>query len=411
MSISGRPLHLLAVALATAGILISVSVGAEPAAAVVLSVSPTGTFHVVERGNGHGHGMSQYGARGAALAGRTYQQILAFYYPGTTLATLPRSTIWVKLSGAGATTTVAANSLVSVTGIVGVLPSAGVAKYRLVASGGGLALQQLRSAAGSGWRTYRAGLANRAEFRNPHWAPVRLYRSDGTSTTYHGALRAVRTSSGVYTVNRLEFDEYTAGVVPRESPASWPVQSLYAQAVAARSYARYEVDHAGSGGEYDICDTSSCQVYGGQEHYDRHGNLLWSDLPSVVLATAHKVLRYHGSTIFAQFAASNGGWSVDGGQPYLVAKPDPYDAAASGDPYLLYSTPVSVASVGRYFGIPKVTSIGITRRDGHGPWGGRATAGYVSGLDARGQATRVDVSGSDLQWAFGVGTTWLTLQR
>ncbi|MDQ3931618.1 MAG: hypothetical protein M3252_02110 [Actinomycetota bacterium] len=34
-------------------------------------------------GFGHGVGMSQYGARGAALLGCSYQTILGTYYPGT----------------------------------------------------------------------------------------------------------------------------------------------------------------------------------------------------------------------------------------------------------------------------------------------------------------------------------------
>ena len=36
-------------------------------------------------GYGHGVGLNQYGALGQAKANRTYQDILAFYYPGTTL--------------------------------------------------------------------------------------------------------------------------------------------------------------------------------------------------------------------------------------------------------------------------------------------------------------------------------------
>jgi hypothetical protein len=40
-------------------------------------------FVVSGRGYGHGVGMSQYGAYGQALAGRTYEQILAHYYTGT----------------------------------------------------------------------------------------------------------------------------------------------------------------------------------------------------------------------------------------------------------------------------------------------------------------------------------------
>ncbi len=39
-------------------------------------------------GFGHGVGLSQWGARGQALAGRSYRDILGFYYPGTTLAVL-----------------------------------------------------------------------------------------------------------------------------------------------------------------------------------------------------------------------------------------------------------------------------------------------------------------------------------
>ena len=37
------------------------------------------------RGYGHGVGMSQYGARGRALAGQLAPEILAHYYPKTTL--------------------------------------------------------------------------------------------------------------------------------------------------------------------------------------------------------------------------------------------------------------------------------------------------------------------------------------
>jgi len=39
------------------------------------------------RGSGHGVGMSQWGARGQALLGRTYQDILRYYYTGITFET------------------------------------------------------------------------------------------------------------------------------------------------------------------------------------------------------------------------------------------------------------------------------------------------------------------------------------
>ncbi len=43
------------------------------------------TVNVVVDGNGHRVGMSQYGADAMAVQGKTYQEILAHYYPGTNL--------------------------------------------------------------------------------------------------------------------------------------------------------------------------------------------------------------------------------------------------------------------------------------------------------------------------------------
>jgi len=42
-------------------------------------------IHFVGSGWGHGVGMSQYGARALAERGHNYQQILQYYYRGTTL--------------------------------------------------------------------------------------------------------------------------------------------------------------------------------------------------------------------------------------------------------------------------------------------------------------------------------------
>src|SRR4051794_37146044 len=62
--------------------------------AQVFRVPPNGVFTLRGHGWGHGHGMSQYGAYGAAkVRGLTYQQILDFYYPHTSLAGKPLSTI------------------------------------------------------------------------------------------------------------------------------------------------------------------------------------------------------------------------------------------------------------------------------------------------------------------------------
>ena len=55
-------------------------------------------FLVSGRGYGHGVGMSQYGAYGQALAGRSYDRILAHYYMGTELGKAGRKEVRVLLA-------------------------------------------------------------------------------------------------------------------------------------------------------------------------------------------------------------------------------------------------------------------------------------------------------------------------
>jgi stage II sporulation protein D len=72
-----------------AGLLVLLAAGARASTLVI-----TGS------GEGHGVGMSQYGALGLAGHGWSYQQILAHYYTGTTLGQAPPNTIVRVLVGA-----------------------------------------------------------------------------------------------------------------------------------------------------------------------------------------------------------------------------------------------------------------------------------------------------------------------
>ena len=54
-----------------------------------MTITATGdTITIVTKGYGHRVGMSQYGADAMAVTGKTYPEILAYYYPGTQLETL-----------------------------------------------------------------------------------------------------------------------------------------------------------------------------------------------------------------------------------------------------------------------------------------------------------------------------------
>ena len=83
--------------------------------------------------------------------------------------------------------------------------------------------------------------------------------------TYRGALETVPTESdsgSLNVVNALAVDQYVKGVIPNESPPSWPAEELKAQAVASRSFALT----AGVGGNgFDLYADTRSQVYEGLE--------------------------------------------------------------------------------------------------------------------------------------------------
>ena len=83
--------------------------------------------------------------------------------------------------------------------------------------------------------------------------------------TYRGALETVPTESeagSLNVVNALAVEQYVKGVIPNESPPSWPMAELKAQAVASRSFALT----AGVGGNgFDLYADTRSQVYKGLE--------------------------------------------------------------------------------------------------------------------------------------------------
>ncbi len=379
---------------------VGATVAARPAGAVDVYPAPTsGTWTVVGHGNGHGHGMSQYGARGAAARGLTAAQIVGFYYPNTTLTTAAERTVRVLLSGSTSSVPVAAAAGTTLSwpgGSVALPAVAGADQWRLVASGTGLAAQYHVAA---GWKAYRAGLPAQADFGR---AAGVTYYGNGAATAYRGSVGAIRSGASVLPINRLPLDSYVMGVVPNEMPASWAPAAVQSQAIAARTYARYAVEH-NAGSPYDICDTTQCQVYGGLSSEQPASN-------AAVSATAHQIVSYGGAAAFTQFSADDGGWTTDGGQPYLVARADPYEQYANS-PWFSWTRTVGTSDVAAAYGLRSVTQIKVLSRDGHGDWGGRVLTAEVDGISAAGAPVAVSTSGYALTSAMNLPHQWFTLQQ
>jgi stage II sporulation protein D len=277
----------------------------------LLALAPAASAGVswVVKGHGFGHGvgMSQYGAYGYAKHGKGYRFILAHYYSGTTL---------------------------------GQVTSTRIVRVLLDISGGDVGFSGATSAcgqaldAGRSYEAHRDGTSVklRSSSGQPLAACGRTLRAAGAGRvtiagvgTYRGALEVVPTDSdagSLNVINALPVDQYVKGVIPNESPASWPQAALRAQAIAARSFA-LTVDVGGNG--FDLYNDTRSQVYEGLSSETSATN-------EAADATKGQVVMYGGKIAETYFSACSGGHteSVQNvffgpAVPYLVGVPDPYD--------------------------------------------------------------------------------------
>src|SRR4051812_13910228 len=320
---------------AGAAVLAVTALGAAPAGATSARAaqtwSATNGISVLSHGNGHGHGMSQYGAEGAARRGLGYGEILRFYYPGTRFGTSGGAVRVLITGDTSRDVVVGARSGLPVTSLGNGrswrLTTPAAKRWRILPAAGGASAVSYLTRAWHAWRT----IPGDAQFA-AGGKPVTLYTPGGT-TAYRGTLRSATSGAGTDrdTVNVVPLDGYLRGVVPEEVPALWHAAAVRAQAVAARTYAAHERAAAPAGRYYQTCDTDHCQVYGGYSSEHPASN-------AAVAATAGRILTSGGRPAFAQFSASNGGWTTAGGFSYLPAKSDPYDGW-SGNPFGAASTP------------------------------------------------------------------------
>jgi stage II sporulation protein D len=140
--------------------------------------------------------------------------------------------------------------------------------------------------------------------------------------TYQGVLRVILNNDKLQVMNEVDIEDYLYGVVPAEVPASWPPEALKSQAIAARTYALYQVKHRTSW-RYDLVDSQGDQVYKGLQCVTAQTN-------QAVDATQGLILVYQHHPIFAMYTANTGWHSAyaedvfDQALPYLIGVPDAY---------------------------------------------------------------------------------------
>ena len=115
-------------------------------------------------------------------------------------------------------------------------------------------------------------------------------------------------------IEEINLDEYLYGVVSSEMPATFEQEALNAQAVVARTYTIYTINHNNNKhGDADICDSSSCcQAWitkedrlARWEENVRQAN--WQKIITAVDSTKGKIITYKGEPIDAFFHSNSGG--------------------------------------------------------------------------------------------------------
>lgn len=341
------------------------------AAALALPASASaGTVFLVDgRGWGHGVGMSQWGAEGAARHGWDYRRILAHYYSGTTLEAWHPKPVRVLLGRGRATVRIASP------------------KPFVVADARGHELHLPARA---------IVLDKRLTLKKRKLVPPLRFRAGAEPLTldgrgYRGDLVVKRRPGGLMVVNELPLDRYLRGVVPWEVPKDWHEATYRAQAVAARSYTLATL-HPGQ--DFDLFPDQRDQMYGG----------IAAERPSTNLAigsTAGEVLTWGGRVITAFYHSTSGGrtssvhdaWPKAKQVPYLVSVPDPYDAIS---PHHVWPTQVlTPEQAARKLGVRAVRDVVVLRNSS-----GRARALHV--LTLRGWQ---DLPGAAVREKLGLGST------
>lgn len=134
----------------------------------------------------------------------------------------------------------------------------------------------------------------------------------------------------------MTLKEYLVGVLMGEMPASFEMEALKAQAVAARTYTLRRLEQGGTLSN----DPSVCQAFGdissAQEKWGEDWETFTERLYGAVEKTDGQVLTYNGALISATYFSCSGGktesaQAVWGSEiPYLVSVDSPGEEDASG---------------------------------------------------------------------------------
>jgi len=183
---------------------------------------------------------------------------------------------------------------------------------------------------------------------------------------YRGKFELHNLLGKIHVVNVINVEQYLYSVVPSEMPASWHIEALKAQAVAARTYTYYHLSNRNNTRAiYEVDSTTNFQVYKGIE----------SENPSTTKAvqdTTGIIMTYQHEPILAYFHSSSGGKTIEGKYvwkgsdlPYIRGVKCDYD---KDSPHYQWTVTlpideITIAVKSKYPRMAKINSISFKRHD------------------------------------------------
>lgn len=400
---SSRPPSAWRVLVATLATLLALAGATVPAGAA--PTEAPAAFRFSGGGYGHGVGMSQFGALGRAEAGQTAAEILAAYYPTTTVAPydVPKN-LRVHLASS-ASARLDPSGPVTLLGLGGG-PRRGVQgpitisrlDGRFVVTDGSGADLCTSSRRGTDRCT---GSVIRVRFAQGR--PVGLSAGSFANRYRWGRFAFNASSSGLTVVlERLSMDRYLYGLA--EMPASWPDAALDSQAIAGRSYATASVLARRADPSwtrpYDLESGQQDQVYQGLPNEEGTYGPLW--VAAVDRTSGQVVLGDGGSTVVQAFySSSNGGYTETSeyvfyaSYPWFAATPDPFDAV-EGNWLASWERTYTQDQMARWFDRSSIGSVGAVLDIEVGGWVGASGRIDKADVTVTGSERTVTISGNTL---------------
>jgi len=325
------------------------------------------TFTFEGSGYGHGVGLSQYGAKGQALEGKSATEIVNYYFPDAQVTPVEDSA------------TISVNIAHQVSSLSLVLPAADIATITIdTAVATSLPPNSVLDFAITGKVISGPGGSGKlwvVKWNNPE-SVISVNVGKSKFLVNHGyiQLRAVSAAGLGYRIEATNLlrlhDEYLYGIA--EVPSSWPTAALESQVIASRTYALMRMNSIKKACDCHVYNSKYDQAFVGysKEGEPRYGQFWKAAVDATAVDESQGLaITVDGLPVSVFFSSSTGGMtqrSVDvwGTQiPHLVSVPDPWSIdPAINKNYASWTKKVSQKVMAKAFGLTDVDHLIIGER-------------------------------------------------